>query len=166
MLIDELFIRSTFYRKILVWFYARKEGGVWRSKTIRQLYAKNKAITAGFASYGWTSDLIDGPATIGNYTSIGKNVRRICVNHLISSATTHPCIFNPVFGWVNKDSREKTQINIGNDVWIGDNVIILPSCTHIGNGAIIAAGAVVTKNVPPFEIWGGPGALHKTALFG
>jgi len=44
--------------------------------------------------------------------------------------------------------------NIGQDVWIGCHVTILPGVT-IGNGAVIAAGAVVNRDVPPLEIWGG-----------
>ncbi|WP_026529105.1 CatB-related O-acetyltransferase [Butyrivibrio sp. VCD2006] len=155
MIFDKLYNRSRFIRKSLIWLYSRREGGVFRSSTIRKLHENYKGIKAGFNSYGWTAESIDGPATIGNYTSIGKNVRRICVNHLFSYATTHPCIFNPTLGWVDIDSRERVHINIGNDVWIGDNVTILPSCVSIGNGAIIGAGAVVTKNVPPYEIWGG-----------
>jgi len=43
---------------------------------------------------------------------------------------------------------------IGNDVWIGDRVIILPG-VHIGDGSIIAAGAIVTCDVPPYTIVGG-----------
>ncbi|MBO4862291.1 MAG: CatB-related O-acetyltransferase [Firmicutes bacterium] len=139
----------------MVRHYSKKENGAWRSATLRELYEKNRGITAGAMSYGWTSDLLDGPAVIGNYTSIGKNFRRICVNHTTSTVTTHPCIFNPVVGWVDKDVRERTRIVIGNDVWIGDNVTVLPSCASIGNGAVIAAGAVVTKDIPPYEIWGG-----------
>lgn len=161
MIIDKLFNRSRFIRKAVIWFFGQREGGVFRSSTIRKLFEKNKDIKAGFASYGWTAETIDGPAIIGNYTSIGKNVRRICVNHLSSYATTHPCVFNPTLGWVDRDPRKRERIEIGNDVWIGDNVTILPSCGTIGNGAIIAAGAVVTKDVPPYEIWGGTGALHK-----
>ena len=50
-------------------------------------------------------------------------------------------------------SEEKPVI-IGDDVWIGGRVTILPG-VHIGNGAIIGAGAVVTKNVPEYAIVGG-----------
>ncbi len=50
---------------------------------------------------------------------------------------------------------------IGNDVWIGARVTILPG-VHIGDGAVIGAGAVVTKDVPSYEIWGGnPARLLK-----
>ena len=49
---------------------------------------------------------------------------------------------------------EVKPIVIGNDVWIGSRSIIMKG-THIGNGAIVAAGSVVTKDIPPYEIWGG-----------
>ena len=48
---------------------------------------------------------------------------------------------------------EKT-VTIGNDVWLGRNVVVLPGIT-IGNGAIVAAGAIVTKDVPEFSIVAG-----------
>ena len=48
----------------------------------------------------------------------------------------------------------KLAVNIGNDVWIGDNVYILAG-VKIGNGAIIAMGAVVTRDVEPYTIVGG-----------
>lgn len=46
-------------------------------------------------------------------------------------------------------------LRIGNDVWIGANVIITPSCKSIGDGAIVGAGSVVTRDVPPFTIVAG-----------
>jgi acetyltransferase-like isoleucine patch superfamily enzyme len=46
------------------------------------------------------------------------------------------------------------EIVIGCDVWIGANAIILKG-VEIGDGAVVAAGAVVTKSIPPYEIWGG-----------
>lgn len=48
---------------------------------------------------------------------------------------------------------------IGDDVWIGTGSIIL-SGVHVGDGAIIAAGSVVTKDIPPYEIWGGNPAVR------
>jgi len=62
-------------------------------------------------------------------------------------------------------STEKSQLNIGDDVWIGRNTIILPSVTQIGTGSIIGAGAVVTKNVEEFSIVGGnPARKIKSRL--
>ena len=155
MVIRYIFNNYKYFRKIIVRLFAKYEGGIYRSSTVRKYYKKYKEIDVGYGSYGWTSDTFDGPATIGKYTSIGKNVRRISVNHMFETATTSPCLFSPSFGWVKKDERERTHLNIGNDVWICDNVIITPSCSSIGNGAIVAAGSVVTKNIPAYEIWGG-----------
>ena len=55
---------------------------------------------------------------------------------------------------IQQGFQEQRPIKIGNDVWIGQNVIILPGVT-VGNGCIIGAGAVVTKNVPDYAIVGG-----------
>lgn len=49
---------------------------------------------------------------------------------------------------------EKRKVTIGNDGWIGQRVMIMPGVT-IGDGCIIAAGAVVTKGIPPYSIAGG-----------
>jgi acetyltransferase-like isoleucine patch superfamily enzyme len=56
----------------------------------------------------------------------------------------------------------RTKLVVGNDVWIGYNTIILPSVSHIFDGAVIAAGSVVTKDVPPFAvIAGNPASIIK-----
>jgi virginiamycin A acetyltransferase len=78
-------------------------------------------------------------------------------NHLTQSISSYPFA---IFGhdWQNA-MKDKTYPNkgntiVGNDVWIGYNVTILPGIT-IGDGAIIAANTTVTKNVPPYSIVGG-----------
>ena len=153
MIIDKLFTMNRFTRKFVITYLKRKEGGEWRSASLRTLFKKYRNFDVGFASYCWANDLVDGPIAIGKYVSIGRNFRRISINHPIEGVTTHPCGFNPSFGWVKKDFRKRSHLKIGNDVWIGDNVTITPSCKSIGDGAVIAAGAVVTKDVPSFEIW-------------
>ena len=56
------------------------------------------------------------------------------------------------------------KIIIHNDVWIGSNAVILPNC-EVGNGVIIAAGAVVTSNIDPYSIVGGvPAKLIKRRI--
>lgn len=54
----------------------------------------------------------------------------------------------------NSELRNNQSIIVGNDVWIGANVVLLPG-VYIGNGAIIAAGAVVTHDIEPYSIVGG-----------
>lgn len=69
-------------------------------------------------------------------------------------------------GVVEKDIHIAVKMGsyIGNDVWIGNNAVILPG-VNIDNGAIIAAGAVVTKDVSPYEIVGGVPAKHLKFRF-
>lgn len=136
-------------------YYAKKENGVWSSPTLRKIYEKKKQVVVGECSYGWDTMDIKGPLEIGKYVSIGPGVKRFEVNHDVTAVTTSPFIFNPICGWVDKDYREKQKLVIGNDVWIGANVVICPSCHRIGNGSVIAAGAVVTQDVPPYSIVGG-----------
>jgi len=81
-----------------------------------------------------------GGITIGDGVLIGHNVVLATLNHDIDPgkrSTMHPA-----------------PISIGHDVWIGANATVVPGVT-IGDGAIIAAGAVVTKDVPPNVIVGG-----------
>ena len=58
-------------------------------------------------------------------------------------------------GAVGQNNVETTPLLIDGDVWIGSRAIILPGCKRIGHGAIIGAGAVVTKDVPDWAIVGG-----------
>ena len=79
-------------------------------------------------------------------------------NHRMDSVTTYP--FNIMGnGWEKatpklEDLPLKGDTIIGNDVWIGQNVTILPG-VHIGDGAIIGANSVVTKDIPAYHIAGG-----------
>lgn len=59
------------------------------------------------------------------------------------------------FSGVGDGARIPKGVIIGNDVWIGDNVIITAGCCQIGDGSILAAGSVVTKNVEPYSVVGG-----------
>ena len=89
---------------------------------------------------------------IGNFCSIANNVHFICGgNHYLNKALTYP--INKRFFNID-EATSKGKIEISDDVWIGTNALIL-SGVHIGKGAVVAAGSVVTKDVPPFAIVGG-----------
>ncbi|HSX10042.1 MAG TPA: acyltransferase [Candidatus Saccharimonadales bacterium] len=89
--------------------------------------------------------------SIGNYIMIGQHTILIADNHNYQDPKTL-MIFQ---GSTNK------KIIVEDDVWIGTHVIILPGVT-IGRGSIVAAGAVVTKDVEPYSIVGGvPAKLLK-----
>ena len=63
--------------------------------------------------------------------------------------------YHPQFGFSRGYALERTQIQVGNDVWIGADAKILYPTRSIGDGAIIAAGAVVIEDVPPYAIVAG-----------
>lgn len=98
--------------------------------------------------------------SIGNYCSISREVFCGLGSHPLDSFSTSPLFYrrNNTFGLnvVTKDSPhvEFQPITIGNDVWIGARAIIMDGVT-IGNGAVIAAGSIVTKDVPPYAIVAG-----------
>ena len=84
--------------------------------------------------------------TIGNYLMMGEDVVIIGGGH---------CFERTDIPMGEQPSKEKTSLFIDDDVWIGSRAIILPGCSRIGRGAIIGAGAVVTKDVPDYAIVGG-----------
>lgn len=99
-------------------------------------------------------------AKIGKFCSIGPEVRIGLGKHPIHLKSTHPGFYvtdSSYYGITpeyHNPEPEYEKITIGNDVWIGCRAMILDGVT-IGDGAIIAAGAVVTKDVPPYAIVGG-----------
>ena len=121
----------------------------------------------GYATYiGDKTQLPD--AEIGSYCSISKNVELLKYTHPTSKfVSTHPAFFSLLeqsgFTFTSEqlfqeelfyDDKKKVRISIGNDVWIGTNVLLMGGI-RISDGAIIAAGAVVTRDVLPYEIVGG-----------
>ena len=105
-------------------------------------------------------EFIGDKLIIGKFCAIAKGVEFIMngANHRMNSLTTYP--FNIMgSGWEKctpqlSDLPIKGDTVIGNDVWIGQNVTVLPG-VHIGNGAIIGANSVVTKDVPAYHVAGG-----------
>lgn len=92
-------------------------------------------------------------ATIGDNVLIAPNCAILSVSH------NHSLIDVPI---VDQGDSEANPPIIGNNVWLGRNVIVMPG-VNIGEGSIVGAGAVVTKDVPPFVVVGGvPAKLIKS----
>lgn len=90
---------------------------------------------------------------IGNYCSFAPEIKIFRANHPYSKFTTHPITYEPALGYRGKNvDLIYLPLEIGHDVWIGANAIVLPGVSRIGNGAVIGAGSVVTKDVEPYEI--------------
>ena len=108
---------------------------------------------------------------IGKFCSIACGTKFLfnCANHSLKSLSTYtfPLFYeeweleksNITTAWDNKG-----DIVIGNDVWIGYEAVIMAG-VHIGDGTIIAASAVVTKDVPPYTIVGGTPAKEIRKRF-
>ena len=91
---------------------------------------------------------------IGNYVSISPNVSFLLdVEHHIDHISTYPFRVKTLKKQ-KAESFSKGNIIVGDDAWIGYGAIIL-SGVRIGQGAVVAAGSVVTKDVPPYTIVGG-----------
>ncbi len=98
---------------------------------------------------------------IGNYVSIAPGVQFLLgVNHQINTFTTFP-LYSRFVKRSPIDAVNKGPLVIEDEVWIGTDAILF-SGVRVGKGAIISAGAVVTKDVPPYAIYGGtPAKLIK-----
>lgn len=142
----------------------RKVKKKWRTinnhnKTYMKSNFLMEHVEVGIASYG-ELNIIDYAGKegthlkIGSYVSIASNVTFILNGeHNINTISTYPfkvqCIRDCQY-----EATSKGKIIVGDDVWIGNGATVI-SGVKIGQGVIIAAGAVVTKDVPPYTIVGG-----------
>ena len=135
---------------------------IWRQRNlhnqtvIRNFFDLDK-VRVGQATYGplniqeWGHS--DEQLTIGHYVSISEGVTFLLGgNHPYQGITTFP-VKVKVLGH-EKEAQTKGPILVGDDVWLGHNAMVMSGVT-IGQGAVIAAGSVVTKDVPPYAIVGG-----------
>jgi len=120
-------------------------------------------------SFTSVNSLLPVNTIIGRYSSIASNVKRMQGNHPITRFTTSMLTYdtkvsaindfltetNKIFERVPNPEPNGTPVVIGNDVWIGQDVTFVSKGVSIGDGAIIAAGSIVTKDVPPYAIVGG-----------
>lgn len=172
----KIFLSTLFYR--LNQFYVRNETpeliSVGKGVKLRQVHMKGKIRLGEYSSLRGGVYLsgkieigrfssINGPnvdiyskvnkVIIGNFCSIARNISIQEFNHKMENLSTF-LISKNLFNENGFDITSKGDIVIGNDVWIGAHSVVL-SGVKIGNGAIIAANSVVTKNIPPFAIVGG-----------
>jgi acetyltransferase-like isoleucine patch superfamily enzyme len=113
-------------------------------------------------------------ATIGGFCAIGARTAINPFNHPTDWLSTNEFQYHPKsFDWVdeynNFERLERTPdmfapVTIGSDVWTGHNVNVMAG-VNVGDGAVIAAGSVVTKDVPPYAIVAGVPASIKRFRF-
>jgi acetyltransferase-like isoleucine patch superfamily enzyme len=141
------------FRKLDQWKQERNLG--------RGMAALSKNVSVGRHTYGIVPQAVflptpDSRLSVGAFCSIAADVLIMCAgHHALDAATTFPMRELILKQPVPNDSYGKALGNsIGNDVWIGQRAVILPGL-RLGDGAVIGAGAVVTKDVAPYAIVAG-----------
>ena len=114
--------------------------------------------------FGMNESCFVARATVGSFGAIGARSAINPFSHPTTWLSTNEFQYHPKsFDWVAEYNDfvrlERTPdmfkwVTIGNDVWTGHNVNVMPG-VNVGDGAVIAAGAVVTKDVPPYAVVGG-----------
>lgn len=155
-------MRIKLLRRLKCYLYNKKHKTQIRSTeaSLKASYEKNVLIsprvivtddvTVGKYSYVNVDSSVEN-CTIGNYCSISSGVWICPFEHNLHNRSTHPFAHGKI--------EKREPVKIGNDVLISLNAIILSGVT-VGDGAVIGAGAVVTKDVQPYEIVGGVPAKH------
>lgn len=164
-----MYIRKSFVQRIYVFFFIYLKGLIKKTINYKQLnqfifmsktndFSKKgldidghfKGISENF-KYGNYFQINDnffvhgsGSVTIGDYFHCGHNITILTTSHNIFNYTKIPY----------DEKRIDRSVVIGDFVWFGDNVMINPG-VKIGEGAIVFAGSVVTKDVPPLALVGG-----------
>lgn len=130
---------------------------IGRRAIVRRGVEMGSDVTLGDFSY------VSGPRTyvesarIGKFCSIARQTVIGVGNHNVNAVTTHPFAISPEFGGLVSHrviEPQRPAPVIGNDVWIGINSVIMRGVT-IGDGAVVAANSVVTRDVSPYAIVGG-----------
>jgi len=127
----------------------------------RRLLKERYDIDVGRYTYG--AYRIDGSiaphTTIGSFCSIAPSAVMGGTDHPLTYVSTHPFLYLANRGFVTEDDDDymrevNAPIVVEDDVWIGVNALLLPG-VHVARGAVVAAGAVVTRDVPPYAIVAG-----------
>jgi acetyltransferase-like isoleucine patch superfamily enzyme len=142
----------------------RLEGGELHSTSLREIFSKYWGVEIGLYTHGacFQPWVVDPKTKIGRYCSIAHGIRIINHNHPLSFKGTSGLFFNPDEGLCDRWLVGHNPLEIGNDVWIGANAVIMPEVNRIGDGAVIGAGAVVSRDVPPYAVvLGNPGRVVK-----
>lgn len=150
---------------------------IWPSRKVNEIYcegyntiSRNTEVYNAYIGYasGISRNSVFHNVKIGKYSVMAPGIQIIRGQHPTKDiVSVHPSFYSIQkqygFTYVNQqkyeefkyaDEEKKYSVIIGNDVWIASNVTILEGI-KIGDGAIIAASSVVTKDVPPYSIYGG-----------
>lgn len=172
--IDEKFRNFNIYN-------TARNGGISRFKKNEKIQISNFAVIEQYSiflkgsfffsmgAFSSSNSQLPVNTVIGRYSSIAHNVQRMSGSHPTNRFTTSMLTYDSKVDafndYLDSNSRTITQaphglpnaspLIIGNDVWIGQDVTFSTSGISVGDGAIVAAGSLVTKDVAPYTILGG-----------
>lgn len=143
-------------RRLLMRLVSRLEGGEMRSATLRRIMLRHHGIEIGAHSYGCFDPVrFSSETRFGRYVSVGPGVAAYRRNHPLDRLSLHPFFYNPRHGAAREADVATAPLEIGDDAWLGARAILLPGCRRVGRGAVVAAGAVVTRDVPDYAVVAG-----------
>ena len=133
----------------------------------------SRVLNSTFEAYAYCDRLSDiANSTVGKFANIAALTRIGPTDHPMANASLHHFLYRSRYYWddIPDDAdfmahRASRRTVIGPDTWLGHGVIVKPEVT-IGAGAVIASGAVVTKDVPPYMIMAGIPAQPLRPRFG
>ena len=147
---------TAFVRRLIARLLLALESGPMRSRGLRQIMGEVHGVEIGAHSYGCFDPVRFPPGTkVGRYVSVGPNVTAYRRNHPMDRLSLHPYFYRPGLGAREQADVETAPLEIDAGSWLGANSIILPGCRRIGRGAVVAAGAVLTRDVPDYAVVGG-----------
>ncbi len=158
-----LYGRGSYGRSLAVRLINRLEGGEIYSTSLREIFRKYHGVEIGAYTHGgcFVPHAFGRNTTIGRYSSIARTAFAATLDHPTEFKGMHGFFFNSNLGYTDH-VREYGQLSVGNDVWLGHNAVISSNVTSIGDGAVIGAGAVVFKDVPPYAVVvGNPGRVVR-----
>ncbi|MEQ9694995.1 chloramphenicol acetyltransferase [Shimia sp. SDUM112013] len=131
-----------------------------------------RIVNSHFGDYSYCDRMADiANAEIGKFSNIAATVRIGATDHPMANASLHHFLYRSSDYWDDAgvdnaffEHRASRRAFIGHDTWIGHNAMIKPEVT-VGHGAIVASGAIVTKDVPPYMIVAGVPAVPMRARF-
>ncbi|MBB1502244.1 antibiotic acetyltransferase [Propioniciclava sp. MC1683] len=150
-------------RRAAVRLATATEGGEFLSSTLREIFRTFHGVEIGLHTHGgcFVPHAFGRGTTIGRYSSIARTAFAATLDHPMDRKSMHGYFFNPNLGLVGEE-REYHSLEIGNDVWLGHNSIIQAGVSSIGDGAVVGAGAVVARDVPPYAVVvGNPGRVVR-----
>lgn len=152
------FIRNLFNRKISSLAFVSSKNDLDNTVCVYRGAKIKKSIIGAYTYISNNTDVEN--AELGKYCSIADHCRIGMGGHTLKHLSTCPIFTEKVNGckesWIDSDvnpAQTKKTI-IGNDVWVGSHALIMGG-VNIGNGAVVGAGAVVVKDVPPYAVVGG-----------